>query len=105
MTYPKIVKGILSILTEHKGEDIKVFQVKDKTPFYDYIVIASASSNRALDALAGYIEDYIEKVHSTKARIEGKIESEWLLIDAKDVVVHLLSDEKRKQFNLEELLH
>lgn len=104
MRYAKSVQGIVSLLEEHKAEDVRIFIVKGKTPFCDYVVLATASNSRALMALADYVVEKAEAELGARIRVEGKAESGWLAIDAKEVVVHLFVSEKREEFKLDELL-
>jgi len=104
MRYPKEVTIAKKSLDEHKGEDIAVVDVREKTPFTDYLVIASATNPRMLAALAEYVADDYEANGVTVRKTEGVPESGWLIIDAGSVVVHVFTEEKRKEIDLEGLL-
>lgn len=100
----KIVKVVQKALEEHKASDISVIDVREKTPFAEYYVLATASNNRQLKALAEIVEDELEKVKFPIGHIEGKAESGWILIDAHHVIVNIFSKEERDRILLDELL-
>ena len=91
---------ILDQLETVKAKDIKVFNMKDQTPFYEYFVIATTTDRQSNAAI-----NYIKKALSTKdiKNVEGKGAS-WLLIDCFDVIVHLFHEEEREFYNLDERL-
>lgn len=100
----KIVKLVQKVLEEHKASDISVIDVKEKTPFADYYVLATAGNIRQLNALAEIVEDELDKVKFTVGHIEGKPESGWILIDAHHVIINIFSEEERARISLDELL-
>lgn len=104
MRKDKLVKIIEATLSEHKAEDILTIDVKDKTPFADFYIIATANNFRQLKGLSEYIVDEIEKNKMTINHVEGKPETGWILIDAHHVIVNLFTTEQRERISLEELL-
>ena len=44
--YPKIVNRIVKAIEDKKGEDIKVYNVKNKTPLFDYVIICSSKNEK-----------------------------------------------------------
>lgn len=100
----KITKLAKKVLEDHKAEDVVVIDVKEKTPFADYYVLATATNNRQLNALAEIVEDELEKAKFPVGHIEGKPESGWILIDAHHVIINIFSREERERISLDELL-
>lgn len=100
----KITKLAKKVLEDHKAEDVVVIDVKEKTPFADYYVLATATNNRQLNALAEIVEDELEKAKFSVGHIEGKPESGWILIDAHHVIINIFSREERDRISLDELL-
>ena len=96
-----VVKG----MQEKKASDIVVMNLKSlKNAVSDYFVIASASSDTQLDAIASSIEEEVYKVTGQNPwQIEGRINKEWVLLDYVDVVAHVFLKEKREFYALEEL--
>lgn len=104
MRYPKAVSVATKELDERKAENVVVVDVKDRTPFTDYYVIATAPNVRALGAFADYLSEAFEKAKLDVRKIEGTPESGWVLVDEGSVIVHLFTVEKRGEFNLDDLL-
>jgi len=96
-----VVKG----MQEKKASDIVVMNLKSlKNAVSDYFVIASASSDTQLDAIASSIEEEVYKVTGQNPwQTEGRINKEWVLLDYVDVVAHVFLKEKREFYALEEL--
>jgi len=89
----KKINSIIDQLESVKAKDIKVFDLKGISPFYDYFIVATANDRQSNAAI-----NYINKVlgeHEIK-HSEGKGGS-WLLIDCFDVIVHIF-DETARQF-------
>jgi len=104
MAYPKLIKETKDLLEEKKGEDIKIIDVRQRTPFTDYYILATAPNMRAIGAYADALEDFFQERVEDLRQSEGQPESGWVLVDAGEVVVHLFSAAKRQEMNLEELL-
>lgn len=97
----KVVNLAKKVLDEHKAEDIAVIDVKDKTPFADYYVLATAMNNRQINALKDAIEEEFAKKKFAINHIEGTPESGWLLIDAYHVIINIFSKEERERISLD----
>ncbi len=89
---PKILK-IIEQLEKVKAKDIKVFNLKDISPFYDYFIVATATERQS-NAAINYIKKALEE-HEIR-HSEGKGGS-WLLMDCYDLIVHIF-DENTRQF-------
>ncbi|MCS6872255.1 MAG: ribosome silencing factor, partial [Anaerolineae bacterium] len=70
----------------------------------DFFVIASASSDRQLNAIAEHIRDELKQnQHTAPLRIEGRGENGWILMDYGEVIVHLFLPSSRAYYDLEGL--
>ena len=103
MAYPKLIKETKELLEDKKGEDIKIIDVRQRTPFTDYYILATAPNMRAIGAYADALEDFFQKRVEDLRQSEGQPESGWVLVDAGEVAVHLFSAAKRQDMNLEDL--
>jgi ribosome-associated protein len=90
-------------LDDLKAVDIKVVDVRGKTPLTDYLIIASGTSTRHLKALANGVGMMAKEVDHDTVNIEGDGDSEWVLVDLADVIVHLFLPRTREFYNLEKL--
>ncbi len=93
----------VSALEDIKARDIKVLDVRKLTSFYDSLIIASADSNRQVKALAHHVRDRLKEAGATIVGVEGEESGEWVLVDAGDLVVHVMQPAVRAYYNLEEL--
>ena len=101
----KVVSLVKKVLEDHKAEDVVVIDVKDKTPFADYYVLASAGNIRQINALADIVEEELAKKKYDVGHIEGTPESGWMLIDAHHVIINVFSREERERISLEQVLN
>lgn len=88
-------------LDDDKAEDIVVVDLAGKTEIADFMVIASGTSQRHIGAMAQHLRDRIKESRLGAAAVEGAGASDWVLIDAGDVVVHLFRPEARQFYDLE----
>ena len=99
----KIKNSVLLTLNENKGIDIRIISIKEISSIADYIIIATGSSNRHLTSMAEHIERNLKKIGQKTLSKEGKNQSEWVLLDLGDIIVHLFKKEIREFYNLEKM--
>ena len=99
----KLAKIAVAALDDIKARDIAVFDVRKLTNLYDTLVIATAESNRQVKALARHVRDQLAAAGATIIGVEGEESAEWVLVDAGDIVVHVMQPAVRAYYNLEEL--
>ena len=103
MEISKIKDSIEKILDSNKAQNIKSINLKNKSYIADYMIIASGTSSRHLQALSEILVIELKKIGLTNCRIEGKDSSDWKLVDTQDVIVHIFHPEKRKFYELEKM--
>ncbi|TWT47790.1 ribosome silencing factor [Botrimarina hoheduenensis] len=92
------------VARENRGEEIRVLDLREVTPEFDYFVIVTGKSRRQLHAISEEIDHRLEDTLGDSRRsIEGYDESRWILLDYGSVVVHLFDDETRGYYALEDL--
>jgi ribosome-associated protein len=94
------------LLTEHKGGDVAVLDLRELNGWTDFFVIATASSNTHMDGLERHIKDFCRDRGLEILRRSRKpqtADDEWRLIDMGAVVVHLMSEHARAFYELERL--
>jgi ribosome-associated protein len=99
----KISRIAVTALEDIKARDISVFDVRKLTSLYDTLVIATAESNRQVKALAHHVRDKLKEAGATILGIEGEETGEWVLVDAGEIVVHIMQPAVRAHYKLEEL--
>ena len=103
MKIEKIKKIIEKNLDDNKANNIISINLKNKSYIADYMVIASGTSSRHLQSLSEILVAELKKLGLTGCRIEGKDSSDWKLVDAHDVIVHIFHPEKREFYDLEKM--
>ena len=96
-------KEIEQILKDNKAKEIISVDLKNKTSLADFMIVASGNSSRHIQALSEKLVDELKKKGISNCRLEGKNSSDWKLIDAIDIIVHIFHPEKRKFYNLEKM--
>ena len=69
----------------------------------DYYVIATGNSAPHLKALSEWLQSALKQEGIVSNGTSGTAESQWLVMDYLDVVVHLFSEEARAYYAIEEL--
>ena len=103
MEISKIKDIIEKILDNNKALNIKSINLKNKSFIADYMVIASGTSSRHLQALSEILVSELKKIGLDNCRIEGTESNDWKLVDTQDVIVHIFHPEKREFYNLEKM--
>lgn len=103
MQIEELVKLIVDALEEVKGKDIVQIDVREHTSVTDYMIIASGTSNRQVNALSDNVMEKAKAAGYKPLGIEGKESGEWVLVDLNDVVVHIMQPATREFYDLERL--
>ncbi len=103
MAISEIKKNIEQILDNNKAQNITSINLKNKSYIADYMIVASGTSSRHLQSLSEILVAELKKLGVEDCRIEGKESSEWKLVDAHDVIVHIFHPEKREFYDLEKM--
>ena len=98
-----IKNNIEKILDDNKAQNIICIDLKNKSYIADYMVIASGTSSRHLQALSEILVTQLKKLGIYNCRIEGRDSNDWKLVDAHDVIVHIFHPEKREFYDLEKM--
>jgi ribosome-associated protein len=96
-------KLVIAALEDIKARDIQAIDVRKVTAIFDWIIVASAESARQTKALARHVRDELKAAGCTIVGSEGEDSGEWILVDAGDVVAHVMQPAVREYYNLEEL--
>ena len=87
-----------------KAEDIKVLDLREVSNLADYIVICSGNSMPHLKAILRDIDKDVSSIAKTSPfRTDGKSHSRWVVLDYIDVIVHIMLEETRSLYALEDL--
>jgi len=99
----KIMELAVKAADEKHANDIRVLNISEVSIMADYFVIMDASSQRQVDAIVQSVLDTAGKNDIDVSHVEGNRNSEWVLIDLHDVIIHVFMSEQRGFYNLEKL--
>ena len=99
----EIKKNIENILDKNKAKNIISINLKNKSFIADYMIIASGTSSRHLQALSEILVVELKKIGLDNCRIEGRESNDWKLVDTNDIIVHIFHPEKREFYDLEKM--
>jgi len=99
----KLQALIVASLEDDKAEQVVALDLTGKTSFCDRMVIATGIADRQITAMATHLEDKLHDAGVKRIQIEGSGGSDWVLIDAGDIVIHLFKPEARTLYALEKM--
>ncbi len=96
-------KLVQTALDDLKGIDILEIDVRGKTSIADLMIIATGTSIRHVRSLADSVRSRCKEAGQAPLGVEGDGQSDWVLVDLGDIIVHVMTDEKREFYALEKL--
>ena len=99
----RMVEVAVNALEDIKGKDILILDTSDKTPLFARMIIASGDSTRQVKALANNVSVDLKAAGFELLSSEGENSGEWALVDAGDLVVHVMLPAVRDFYDIEAL--
>lgn len=104
---PSLLDSLQAVITgsleDDKAEEIITLDLAGKASFCDRMVIATGLADRQISAMAEHLTEKLHGVGLKRVQVEGAGVSDWVLIDAGDIVVHLFKPEARAMYALEKM--
>ena len=97
------LKLIIEVLEDKKGNDIRIFDVREQSSVTDYIILVSAISEPHAKALKINLDKMIQERGIAVIGNENESSSGWMVLDAFNFMVHIQTAEMRSFYELEEL--
>lgn len=97
------IEDFLKVMEEQKGDDPIVVRIPPDNSIADAMITCSASSRRHTQGIADAIAKMCHEKGYEVLGIEGKQEADWILLDCNDIIVHILREEIRNLYRLEDL--
>ena len=94
---------VIEKIEDMKGRDITTLNISVKSNFADFMIIASGNSNRHVKSIAKSLVIESRAAGEEPLGVEGTDVGEWALVDFGDVVVHIMTDDSRDKYQLEQL--
>ncbi len=99
----KLKRIIQTSLDDDKAEDIVALDLAGKSSLADYMVIASGTSQRHMQTLAEHIAEKLRAIGFDFVSVDGRESEDWIVVDAGDVLVHIMRPDARRTYNLEKM--
>lgn len=103
MQIEELAQLVENALEELKAKDVIRIDVREHTSVTDFMIIASGTSNRHVNALSDNVIEKAKEAGRKPLGVEGKGSGEWVLVDLADVVVHVMQPATREFYDLERL--
>lgn len=103
MNTETLQKLVTEALEEVKVRDLTVLDVREKSSVTDVMLVGSGTSNRHLQALVQNVDDRLSESGVEPLGKDGGPQSDWVLLDYGDVIVHVMLPETRQFYDLEQL--
>jgi ribosome-associated protein len=103
LDYLVVSEKIANKLKDLGAKQIEVLDVFNKTSLSKFLVVASVSGNENSKNMAFQLIEFLKAEKIELEHIDGHIKGDWIVLDFKDVIVHLFQNELRVKYNLEKL--
>ncbi len=88
---------------DKKANDLVILDISKVTSFANYFLLCTGDSSRQMQAIADEVEKKLKEAGIRPSHVEGYQNSEWILLDCMDLVVHIFSKNARAFYDLERL--
>ncbi len=99
----ELIKLIVNAMEDKKAEDIRIINISDITVLADYFIICNGTNKHQILAIQDNVLEALGKLGHEPKSIEGKNGDTWILMDYRDIVIHIFDNENRAFYNLERL--
>ncbi len=99
----KLLQFIIESLENDKAIDIKSINLMDRSSIADYMLVASGSSTRQVSSISQNLIKTLKKKGMAARKPEGLANSDWVLIDAIEIIIHIFRPEVREFYKLEQM--
>jgi len=94
---------VIEKIEDMKGRDITTLNITEKSDFADAMIVASGNSSRHVKSIAQSLITDCRAQGIEPLGVEGNDVGEWALVDLGDVIVHVMTDDTRDKYQLEQL--
>lgn len=103
MNSKQIIELAIEALEALKGADIITIDIAEKSSIADAMMVATGTSKRHVRSLGESVRQSAKDAGHAPLGFEGGDSSDWILVDLGDVIVHVMTEEKREFYALEKL--
>lgn len=99
----KMARIAVQALEDKKAEDLTILDISGVSVIADYFIIASGNNRNQVQAMADNAEETLGRAGYEPKQIEGYQSANWILMDYKDIILHIFSEEDRSFYDLERI--
>lgn len=103
MTSKELAKLAWDALDDKKALEIKVINIENVSTLADYFIIASGTNHNQIQAMADNVDETLGRAGYEPKQIEGYQNANWILMDYRDIVIHIFDEENRLFYDLERI--
>ena len=103
MTSKELAKLACDALDDKKALEIKVINIENVSTLADYFIIASGTNHTQVQAMADNVDETLGRAGYEPKQIEGYQNANWILMDYRDIVIHIFDEENRLFYDLERI--
>ncbi len=99
----RLANFIVKVISKKKGRDIVLIDVRKMTALTDFFVVCTAEVAEHADSIEEELKKELKGKGNTLFGEEGEQSNDWIVMDYGDVIVHIMTEEKRKFYNIEKI--
>ncbi|MCR4651750.1 MAG: ribosome silencing factor [Lachnospiraceae bacterium] len=99
----KTIRLIKEALDDKKAEDISILDISQISVMADIMVIATAANVNQIQAMCDNIEEKMKEIGKYYDHIEGYRSGNWILMDYKDIIIHLFCKDDRAYYDIDHI--
>lgn len=103
MNSNEIAKLAITALEDKKAEDIRIIDISEVSVIADYFIIANGTNCSQIQALSDHVEETLGRAGIALKQVEGYDNANWVLLDFRDVIIHIFDKENRLFYDLERI--
>ncbi|QCR36795.1 ribosome silencing factor [Nissabacter sp. SGAir0207] len=94
---------VIDKIDDLKGQDIISLDVTGKSSITDCMIICTGTSSRHVMSIAGHVVEEAKAAGLDTLGVKGVNDTEWIVVDLGEVIVHVMQEESRALYELEKL--
>lgn len=103
MTSKEMARMACEAMEDKKAQDIKIINIEHVSSIADYFIIASGTNRNQVQAMADNVNEVLGRAGVEPKQMEGYQNANWILMDYRDVVIHIFDEENRLFYDLERI--
>ncbi|MBQ9333838.1 MAG: ribosome silencing factor [Lachnospiraceae bacterium] len=99
----EMAKIAIKCLEDKKAENIRVIDISTISVLGDYFLIANGNNRNQIQAMSDHVEETLGKAGFEPKQIEGYNTANWILMDYRDVIIHIFDPDNRSYYDLDRI--